>query len=174
MLKSAIHNLKVKIMKKLLFLIVALISQPALADFVYGNGFYLNTDGGSASVFNIPVNITKSTYESVGPSGSGAANTWAAMDDIPDGATMAIVYALVSASSFKADKNGALSIFARQAGSEIPLSARQQIFSIGGNASRQGSMFLVPLDSLRRFDITYNAFNYDRVSIIFWLKGYVM
>lgn len=47
--------------------------------------------GTTLGAFNVATGVTVGTWESVGPTGSGADNTWAAMDDIPTDATAILV-----------------------------------------------------------------------------------
>lgn len=51
-----------------------------------GNTFVNNANGApiiSVTTFQISTNITETVWESVGPTGGGADNTWTALDDVP-------------------------------------------------------------------------------------------
>ena len=56
-----------------------------------GNMQRVSGDGGNLLQFNVVGSLVAATWESVGPTGSGADNIWADLDDVPSSATMLIV-----------------------------------------------------------------------------------
>ena len=79
--------------------------------------FIESVNGGHATTFDIVANVTDSTWESVGPTGSGATNIWTAMDIIPAGAQAVIlkIYAHVNGST--AGTTYSTSVYGRKNGS---------------------------------------------------------
>lgn len=56
----------------------------------FGNHYIIDGSSSAAPAFNVHSSITVGTFESVGPTGSGATNTWPAMDAMPANATAAL------------------------------------------------------------------------------------
>jgi len=56
-----------------------------------GNAQIIDGDVTARASINLVSTLTKNTWETIGPTGSGATNIWAEMDDIPAEATMLLV-----------------------------------------------------------------------------------
>ena len=128
---------------------------------------YRNTDGYNTTAFNTSVSVAASSFESVGPTGSGADNIWTAMDDIPESAKFVIISINVFYSRV-GTTDDLLSAFvqARTTGGSAAIGFCQvgQWSDYGGAASNDAYISgtveaTIPLDSERRFDIRYSVSN---------------
>jgi hypothetical protein len=148
--------------------------------FVSASQIYINVDGHSTTTFDVTTNVTESTFESVGPTGSGATNIWTAMDTIPTTATMVILNVLFSARPDGLDRITSIAGYARQTGSAAALAATQMCnlgivvddYSGGSGASR--AEITVPLDSSRRFDFTWVSSNILSAQMLLYVNGFVI
>lgn len=101
-------------------------SAAAVTNYVSGLRAYIHNDSTHATSFDIATNIG-ATFETVGPTGSGATNIWAALDDLPSGAvavTITLPMALTGGTTGDAYD---FLIYARAAGSSTAVGARTRI-----------------------------------------------
>lgn len=141
---------------------------------------YIREDGGSSTSFAVVSNLVEDTWGSVGPTGSGADDTWAALDDIPSGARVAIVaFHCVGSRSASDTLQYSTTLYVRVTGSSATASASNyacRTDGIGGSAQTGVSNNLntidVPLDASGRFDIHWNEINTGSRSVFMYLKGY--
>ena len=126
---------------------------------------YISPDGIDGNSFDVDANITINTYQSIGPTGSGADQEWTALDSLPSG-YKAVDIAATNGISGGSATSGSPSIKYRQTGSSetgqpsyprafISLGAGDQnvtTFSVS-------SMMTVPCDAAGRFDIWYDDSN---------------
>lgn len=134
----------------------------------------------SATVFQPQSSITESSWESVGPTGSGADNTWTALDGLPTDVDWIEVRIDTNAtsSSGTANTNRSQDVYARDDGSTQAANANTRISRIGsrndgsGNGIAYGTCtHKIPVTS-RVFDMTW-ASNFDTSDAIFvYLVGY--
>lgn len=133
----------------------------SVANHIKGEVIYIEDDvGAGATSFDIDANIS-ATFESVGPTDSGATNIWTEMNEIPDGATFVILKLFNECD----DSTGASilqSIFLRKGGSAA-LAGDQSLASIavvtatGSTATKAHdvSSVKVPIDSNKIFDVYF-------------------
>lgn len=141
----------------------------------YGNA-YINTDRSHATAFDIDAVVTEGTFESLGPTGSGATNIWTAMNDIPTGATVAFISAHETAGLAAADSEASVDLFVRGVGSAVAAGEQNRVCEIGANADstvRHTDGFIpCPLDSSRVFEITWSASGENARSVNVRLVGF--
>jgi hypothetical protein len=137
---------------------------------------FLQSDGTAASLFNVGTNITEGTFESIGPTGSSATNTYTAMDNIPTNATFVVFLALLSGQSSAASVMD-IEIFGRPTGSTIAAGNGTYLLRLRADPDAASetfqlySLIYVPLDSSRRCDITWNVVD-GTESINICYRGY--
>lgn len=153
----------------------------AVSGYVSGMRTYLHKDGSASSVFDVKTNVTEGTFESFGPTGSGATNIWTAMDAMPSSATIAILGLRLVINPSAADSVAFVDVFARQTGSSAAVGDPTKIASLqvasDDQATLDSNLFVivkVPLDSSRRFDITWDGLQIDSGNVDMYLKGFVV
>lgn len=156
-------------------------SAAAVSGFVSGMRTYINVDGSSSTTFDFVTNVTESSFESVGPTGASATNTWTAMDVIPAAARIAILAIDLTLSPASTDSSPTFQVYARQTGSSA---AADGATKVSGNAFlvddftagtwQDYRIALVPLDSSRRFDITWTATGDTARTGVVRLKGFIL
>lgn len=136
-------------------------SVAAVTDYASGVRTYFYDDVPDTTAFSFTT-MTVSTWESVGPTSSGATNIWTALDDVPAGATGIILRVYNSiAGATNGDIYSAV-LYARVTGSSGSTSTHTLISSSaltnrsGGTEQDRGvSEVIVPIDGNLRFDAHY-------------------
>lgn len=138
---------------------------------------YLQTDGTAASRYDVDAVVTEGTFESIGPTSSGATNEYSGMNNIPTGAAFAIFLVELLATS-----NGtnlvALQFFARPTGSTLAAGDGTRVahfFWDPDAASETGgysALVFAPLNSSRSTDITWNFSNATTESVELAYRGF--
>lgn len=149
-------------------------SAAAVSGYVSGMRTYLSEAGGETTGFDVDTNVTENTFESVGPTGSSATNIWTAMDSIPAGARIAIIRAELEASCVS---TLLLEVWARMTGNSQAAGDSNHVSKItidGATGLATVEEFHVPLDSSRRFDITWNQTSASTQNINIYLAGFVL
>lgn len=143
--------------------------QGAVADvsgYVKGQTTFIEADnGGLASPLYGPLTLPTS-YESIGPTGGGATNTWTALDAVPAGAKAVMVklYATLTVTQTASGGcAGTLNFFAAKNGITPGVTTAEKIGtlvaggSVGAGQSYSDYQFfnsiVIPLDSSRRFQL---------------------
>lgn len=150
-----------------------------IASYVSASRTYLYTDGMVSDSVNYITDITENTWESVGPTGSGAANIWAALDAVPPGATMVRLWINSAVQPDGADRLSTLQVYARQTGSSAGIAevTRVLINSVlvddyTGSSRVADQIVDVPIDSSRRFDLAWAATGDTTRSGLIRLRGF--
>ena len=137
------------------------IVYPDVAGHVKGTTEYLESDAGvSPTDFNVGSVVGYGVWESVGPSGSGAANIWTALDAVPNNAKWVKLRIDVLISGSTSGDQYSSRIYLRKTGSSaaadsVTLSAIAFFLNRSGaqeydqNITREE----IPVDSLNRFDV---------------------
>jgi len=133
--------------------------------FIGGIETHIEDDVGAVSTsLDVPTALTIATWESVGPTSSGADNIWTGMDDIPANATAVIlkIYNRIIGSSTGNSYKGYL--WGRKTGSVVAQSVVTQIaldtFTNRSGSSQEASSMCtayLPLDASNRFDLQYDS-----------------
>lgn len=145
--------------------------------------FVTNANGNpniSDVTFSVHVNVTLATWESVGPTGSGANNIWTALDDVPAGVPWVEVRAYLSAQNGPGSNTPNLVLYARKNGSSSAISAANRISQVwgrtdgGGNANGSSiSTHKVPVDGDVVFDVHWtNNPAWSSPGVQLYLVGY--
>lgn len=158
------------------------ITANAVTNYVSGMRIYRNENGYNTTAFDVDGNVTESTFESVGPTGSSATNIWTAMDDIPAGARIAIISVILYVLGDESAVGFLGQVFARATGSSQAAANGQRIAFIQADNNNLTDVpekgiqvqAMVPLDSSRRFDITWAASADAAVNIDIYLHGFVL
>lgn len=157
-------------------------SAAAVSGYVSGIRTYIKESGGHSTSFDVSANVTESTFESIGPTGSGATNIWTAMDDIPSNARVAIIRCSFYALGDESATNILGSVYARMTGNAASASNVNRINRIQKDNNNLTEVpedaniteVHIPLDSSRRFDITWSCINDAAVNIGIYLVGFVL
>ncbi len=153
-------------------------SAAAISSYVSAVREYLHVNGAHATTFDVDANITEATFESIGPTSSGATNTWTAMDDMPTSATYAILKVEISFTTNVTTGSGA-DLYGRQTGSATGVTELTNLCGHEYEAVASGDVVVlhysnlrVPLDSSRRMDITWAVFGESARLISLGLQGF--
>lgn len=119
--------------------------------------------------------LTKNTWESVGPTGSGATNIWSDLDVIPATATHAIFNLYASASDTTTISYA--SIKCRENGSVVDIGHQSGAFTrsfIAGSSNVSTRTLFVPLDGNNVFEAEWDSDSPDTTEIAsIYLDGWV-
>jgi hypothetical protein len=158
-------------------------SAAAVSGFVSGMRVYISEAGGaSATTFDVSTNVTEGTFESVGPTGSGATNTWAAMDSITAGARIAIIRVFCYVLGDESATNMIGQVYIRMTGDSTATGNRNRVLYIQTDNNNEVEVpeeadqveIFVPLDASRRFDVTWSALNDAARNIDLYLVGFIL
>lgn len=139
-------------------------------------------DGGTGTIaFDVSSNVTQSTYETLGPTGSGATNIWSQLDVLPSNATILLADARMSLSS-ASGVPATLQFFATDGDStEATASATKNLIAgltldfdaaITGN-SYTWTRIMIPLNSSQVFRATWAAANTDSSDVFLYYRGFM-
>jgi hypothetical protein len=129
----------------------------------------------SSVVFDVDANVANGGWESVGPSGSGATNTWTAMNSVPNGSTWVELSGILVCTCYldTPDVQRTCSMAFRRTGSSLPSSERTRrlhgSFQVGadgggGKGFYSTNTFRVPIDANRRFDVSWGS-NFNNTNL---------
>ena len=131
---------------------------PEEAGFINSPNYYLYENGVQSGFFSFGSAIGAS-YETVGPTGSGATNTWSGLDSIPAGAKYAKLLVNMSftgnAQSFARQQ----AAFRSVGGAALPASQALNEFGVSSGSASRGNFSAivdVPLDEDGVFEMNYN------------------
>ena len=152
---------------------------PPKAGFIDLSYTYLDGGSGATISYDVGTNVTESTYESIGPTGSGADNIWATLPSIPSTAKAIILTSSVGVmKNTGSDERFSISCQFRKTGDD-----RVYFGSIGrnyggataGQAEAYGyNTIIVPLDDSLRFDAFWSTLGSpDTTSVTLYYVGYM-
>lgn len=140
----------------------AIVSPPDISGYVKGETNYVESEGSSSISFSVPSVIVASTWESVGPTGSAADNTWTALDSLPVGTTYVDLKLHIGVTGSTLANNYSTQLFGRPTGSARVRDSTTQIGEASltnqsGSNERDSNFTMVrlPVDSSGRFDLSY-------------------
>ena len=142
-----------------------------------GNTQLLN-GGVTVSGEEMTAQVTQNVFSTAGPTGSGADVILSDMDDIPTNATV-VIFTLRLVFEFQFAGFGALKVFATKGGETAGQSdANNLIGDLAGETGtgtvmRSSNMIFIPLDSSRRFRVTYNETNTDTIQAFLYYRGFM-
>ena len=150
-----------------------------------GNMQILSGVDNTGSVLDIESAFTVDTFESIGPTGSGATNIWTALDDLPSNASILIARTYISAVTSGAS-NAYVRFFAIY-GDESPApgfsdqdTEGNQIVEVGVDANAasfrftHAAEFAIPLGADNDFFLMYSVSNINASETInLYYKGFI-
>ena len=142
------------------------------------SGYMQLVDGsGSKATFNITGGISAGTFETFGPTGSGATNILSDMDDIPAGSGIAL-FLMTGYITATNSGNGSLTVRAAKAGITPDVTFDNNtvfgIRALGSSADAAANyVVFIPLNSDRVFQLTYNSGGNTSESAYMRYKGFV-
>jgi len=136
----------------------------------------------SSALFTLTTSVAENAWESVGPTGSGAANIWTALDSVPAGSSWIRVYVKAVANGGPVSSSVTFQAYARKTGTVGAADNYTDIIDIdsftdsaGGNVSSNSSEATIPLDSSGRFDTywtsSYTGSNYSHMRLVSYGKN---
>ena len=143
-----------------------------------GNKQLDNGEIGLSNFFNLGTNLTKNTFETVGPPGSGATHEFPALSVLPNNARILYVTMQIEVTSTAAGDTG---------GSIAVAAGDDEIVSPGGNlivgahnfyadaGGRDEGVFMpgrIPLDENQKFYCRWDAFNDNNRNIQLYYTGF--
>lgn len=150
----------------------------APAGFTRYGSFYMVDDvpAVNAPALNVDSFLAKNTWVSVGPSASGAAYTWTALDVVPPTARLVELRGLAYLNTLATTIDTA-TLQARKTGTATnsPWLFRQQVISDGTTRAYDNTEihFKVQCDANRRFDLLWDGENFGgTATIILYLVGW--
>lgn len=134
-------------------------------------------DDVARNVFDISANLTQVTWESIGPTSSGATNITTALDDVPLSATHVIVRILISQTSVGAWE-GLTWVGARESGSSTTgtqtgvcmLSVNASALTQHGNVAQ----VTIPLNGSNVFELYWDAQSTSALTMNMYVDGWIL
>jgi len=162
------------------------IHKPAVVSgYVQGKWTSIESDvGADATSLDVETEIAVDTWESVGPTGSGADNTWTALDDVPASATSILVKVRIFANNLESNNYNFKKLYCRHGDSSTGASALSQVAE-AGFIHRMGSgngtwgdanvvQFYIPINAGNVFGCHWTYFtSNDTGSITAYLVGWL-
>lgn len=152
---------------------------PPKSGFIDTSFTYLGGGAGATISYDLTSNVALATYESIGPTGSGATNIWSTLPAIPADAKALILSANVLAiKTTGTDERFSLSCQFRQTGgTRVFLGASTRGFggaTVGQDDAASDNTFIVPLDTSLRFDGFWNTLGSpDTSTVTLYYVGYM-
>lgn len=157
------------------------VSPPAVDNHVRAGNTQLYDGNASTSVFTASASLVEDTWETVGPTGSGAANIWDAMDVLPANATILIIECVIHATA-TSGTGDAYGIFYATEGdtTAAPKNAQttekhsvQFDFNNIGDIVSVGGEVLIPLEATNQdFQAAWSAFD-ATVVVSLYYRGFM-
>lgn len=155
---------------------------PVIAGHIRAGNTQLVDGEGASATLSINANVTEATWESVGPTGSGADNIWTIMDAMPDNATILIVDLFVSLSTDSAN-TAQMAVYVTHGDDAVPaISANNNRVSfknldndvaITGNTGNL-TRIMIPLGATNQdFQIYWDGVNNDSALVSLYYRGFI-
>lgn len=137
---------------------------PEIADYVVADTIYIwnGDDPAATGVFDIKDNVTQGgSFESIGPTGAGADNTWDDLDDLPSNTAYIDVLCVVRHFIGSAEDDSITAIYAKQNGVSAVIDTRNTIHSsrletsASGDRLETSNMARIAVTGANVFDVAY-------------------
>lgn len=159
-------------------------SAAAITGFVSGVRMYIETRSGASTGGNFEIlnalAASGGAFESFGPTNSNAINIWTAMDDLPSDATAVLIGFALDADVSSATARILMTVYTRQTGSSSVTGDYTKSVEFEHYADTAASFedyreAWIPLDSSRRFDLTWVGTNIDAggSSLDMYVRGFM-
>lgn len=151
----------------------------AVSTYVSARDVYFRTTGNTI-LFRVDTELSISVTESIGPTGSGAANIWTALDEIP--ADAKAIYIMISNFCTNADGAGLparSNFYVAQNGNGIngfinELISHNYFDGDTSDDNTEVTLAWVPLDGSRRFQARWDQSNTSFRNITILLRGFAV
>ena len=144
----------------------------AISGYLSANSFYI-TDNTNSSAFSISSAMSELSWESVGPTGSGATNIWTALDDLP--LETSFIEVLCDMFDSSGGSTLSISVYSRKNGESDAFDSSTEIANIRASSTLVTLTSLtpakIPLSSSNVFDIGYNT-NTGSGTASIYLRGF--
>lgn len=149
-----------------------------------GTGTFVNNANGNPSAsdtsFNVGQRVALSTWESIGPTGSGADNEWAALDSVPSGVDWVELFIHTKGDeTVQPNLSLSLQMYMRRTGSAEGVSFPNLVADIWVRTNSSGdgggtslSVRKIPVDGSRRFDLHWMNNGFTGVGATLVLTGW--
>lgn len=153
-----------------------------VSGYTKGRVIQIDADPGvDTTQLSVSGTVTVATWESVGPTGSGATNIWTAMDSIPNDAKHVILKTEIVITGNTNNSTYTTYFFGRPAGSasaagNITRRAQAQVTNRSGSSEADANMVLVfiPLDNNKIMELRWEEYGTSpTTTIIAYLTGWV-
>ena len=139
--------------------------------------YYSGTGAPATYTFDAATNVTQATWESIGPTGSGADNIWTGLDLIPSGAS-GVMLGITGVVDGSATGDSFLKVHLRPTGSsQTNNDMNQVVFANADNvADTPGGMHAVidfPLDSSLTFELYWDESNATTQNVTVMYRGFI-
>jgi len=152
-------------------------TQPAVSGFVGASTVFVREDGDQSPFFDVSGTLPATTFESIGPTGSGAANIWTQLDALPSNTKF--VEISVRCFGANAGAGSAVTTFnARKTGTSVvasqALTAQSSIITAAASISQHvtWTTIKIPVDGSVRFDGYWQPVSGTTNSVQIYLNGY--
>jgi hypothetical protein len=138
-------------------------------------GYHQFYTGNTVRSDNLATSVTEITWESYGPTGSGATNIWTDLDILPTNAT-AVLVCIEAAIQNDGVGDGSLEVYARKTGTTQGTQAK--VIYLGTDNTNtevdaSAQTVAVPLDANQRFDVYWNEVNSSSTTITIYYRGFI-
>ena len=145
----------------------------SVSGFTLGGAVRLSTESAGFSYYDIDANLTENTWESIGPTGSGADNIWTDLDQVPTTAKGLIVQVATSSAHSSATR-AVHKLQARPTGGTGTFTTNTYVIHHTTNedvtSSRESvGQGILPLDSNNSFDVLWSITTTNRSAVVVWL-----
>jgi hypothetical protein len=145
----------------------------AVSGFVAASTVYTAESQAPFSQFIVDTAIAAGVWESIGPTGEGADNDWAALDDVPDNAKFIDI--MIELNVNVSSVNGLLTVNSRKVGEADAADSRTTIASSSPSATGANMETATPARIAivdRKFDLTYSVSSVSGETIKLILRGF--
>jgi len=159
------------------------VSARTVSGYVSGAVTHIEEGVGAGGEIDVDSILTASSWESVGPTGSGADNIESGLNSIPSGAVAVILKIFIQVSGSTNTDTYSNNLYARKTGESDAISsgtmiARAMLINRSGSSETDSTVtgsVIIPLDSSLRFDLHYTEFGTTpttdiRANIVGWIE----
>lgn len=153
-------------------------SAAAVSNYTDGIRAFVGTGDHTTTFVSISGAASGGVFESFGPTGSGATNTWTALDDLPSGCAAILAMLRFSTNPDSTGTTASVFAYARQTGASVALGAStiigaQTLWAGVDSITFDYRQVVIPLDASNRFDAAWSHSNASASAVELRLVGFV-